>query len=111
MMPAGSINAWKCPTCGGLTVAIHVDDGVTPMFLACRRTPGCTGSAVSSGYPSTVVPPRIRELCEWEWFTPSASQMKRYRRDHPAMYDHCRRGGLELRPITDAGRRLLGAAA
>ena len=110
MTPKGSINAWKCPTCGGLTVAIHVDDGVTPMFLACRRTPGCTGMAVSSGYPSPPIPLHIRLLCEWEWFAPSSTQLKRYRREDPAMYEHCRKGGLEIQPITDAGRRLLGVS-
>lgn len=111
MMPAGSINAWECPVCGHLTVAVHVDEGVTPMFLGCRRKPGCTGRAVSSGYPSLPVPERIRLLCAWEWFRPSATQMKRYRREDPAMFQHCAQGGLELRPLTDAGRRAIGAAA
>lgn len=29
-------NAYYCETCCGYIVVVHVDEGVTPMFLACR---------------------------------------------------------------------------
>lgn len=96
MMPAGSINAWKCPDCGGLTVAIHADEGVTPMFLACRRTEGCKGMAVSAGYPDPPIPGHVVELLAWEWYRPTE---KWARRKGPEMLDHVRNGGLALRPL------------
>jgi hypothetical protein len=102
MMPAGAVNAWRCVACGGLTVAVHVDEGVTPMFLACRRTDGCPGRAVSSGYPAPPVPDNVIDLLAWEWWKPTGRQ---YRRLSPEMRSHVDRGGLDLRPLTDAGRR------
>jgi hypothetical protein len=57
MERAGGRNAYYCPECRGLTLTINVDDGVTPMFLACRRAgldPGenpCQGHAASLMYP------------------------------------------------------------
>jgi hypothetical protein len=32
----GEINGWTCDQCGETTYVVHVADGVTPMFLACR---------------------------------------------------------------------------
>jgi hypothetical protein len=106
MMPAGSINGWQCDKCHRLTIAIHRDEGVTPFMLACRadgyepRSPEstCDGMGVSCGYP--VDPPPCPP--EWEFFRPSKSQMKRYKREDPAMYEHCIKGGLELRRLQDA---------
>jgi hypothetical protein len=98
----GALNAWKCPNCGGLTVVVHVDDGVTPMFLACRRTDGCTGMAVSSGYPSTPAPADVAALLAWEWFRPTGRALRELSDE---MRDHVARGGLDLRPLTDAGRQ------
>ena len=67
------VNAYKCPECGKVTVTIDVDPGVTPMLLACRRTPGCEGMAVSSGYPATEPPAALLEHLDWEWtLTPPA---------------------------------------
>ena len=100
MMPRGSVNAWECPTCGRLTVAVHVDEGVTPMFLACRAKDGrCQSMGVSLGYR----PFDKHAVVEWEWAKPSATQMKRMHREEPDMYDHVSRGGLVLRPLTEAG--------
>lgn len=96
MMPAGSINAWQCEACGKLTVAIHADEGVTPMFLACRATPGCDGMAVSAGYPDPPIPDHIIELLAWEWYRPTR---KWARRKGPEMLDHVQRGGLVIRAL------------
>ena len=94
MMPAGSINSWKCDDCGRLTNAIHIDDGVTPMFLACRATPGCQGTAVSAGYPPPPVPEYVANNIGWEWYRPSE---KWARRKGPEMLRHVQNGGLALR--------------
>ena len=98
--PAGAVNAWKCDKCGQLTVARHVDEGVTPMFLACRASgdlEGCDGQAVSSGYPAAPIPDRILTRLEWEWYKPGVMERMGM---SLAMQDHISRGGLALRRIT-----------
>ncbi len=35
MSATAEVNGWTCDTCGETTYCVHVDDGVTPMFLAC----------------------------------------------------------------------------
>lgn len=100
--PAGAINAWKCDKCGRLTVARHADEGVTPMFLACRASGNvedCGGQAVSSGYPGAPVPDYIMEKLEWEWYAPDKDE---YRSLDSAMRYHVDGGGLILRRL-DAG--------
>lgn len=109
--PAGSVNAWQCDECRAYLVAIHVVEGVTPMFLACRAIVdagrGCGGRGTSLGYPSPPVPEKFLSAVEWEWTLPSTTERKRWRRENPEMLDHVNRGGLVLRPLSDAGRRLL----
>lgn len=114
MTPRGSVNAWQCQQCSGLIVAIHIADGVTPMFLACRGTLGpgaanakCEGRAVSAGYPPPPLPLNIRDACRWEWREATATERKRWRRENQAMLAHVDAGGLVLAPISDEGRRLL----
>lgn len=99
MMPAGSVNAWKCDKCGRLTVARHVDDGVTPMFLACRasgRVGDCDGQGVSMMYPAPPVPESIMEQLAWEWYAPSK---RAYWRLDDSLRHHVDGGGLLLRAI------------
>lgn len=104
MIGAGSVNAWKCNDCGGLTVAVHVDAGVTPMFLGCRRTEGCKGRAVSSMYPDPPLPDHVLDALAWEWYMPGDKELRKL---DPATRDHCEQGGLVIRPLTDAGRAAL----
>lgn len=112
MKPRGALNVWKCDACGQFTGAIHVDEGVTPMFLACRRTPGCTGTAVSAMYPADLpIPLDVLASVRWEWARASTTQLKRWRRDRDPMYEHCTRGGLVIRPITADGDKLLAELA
>jgi len=50
-------NHYVCPACGGITIARHDDEGVTPFLIRCRakdemhrtgfRLPGCNGMAES----------------------------------------------------------------
>lgn len=87
----GDVNAYECDDCGRYTVVVHVDQGVTPMFLACRATVGCTGRAHSTGYqldPSQLPGP------EWEWYRPTGFELRAL--SFPAQ-DHVRQGGLILR--------------
>lgn len=98
-MPAGAINAWKCEKCGGLTVARHADEGVTPMFLACRasgRVGDCDGQAESMFYPAPPVPESVLEQLKWEWYRPSKRAIRKL---EPAMRYHVEGGGLLLRRI------------
>lgn len=87
----GEVNAWRCPDCGRSTVAVHVDDGVTPFLLGCRATEGCRGRAVSAMYRPTA---DERASVAWEWYRPSERWA---RRKGPEMLDHVRMGGLAIR--------------
>ena len=92
-------NAYVCPKCKAPTVTVDVDDGVTPMFLGCRATPGCDGMAQSSMYPKEPRPPWVPEPA-WEWYRPTLKQAKKKEARYPGTLDHVRRGGLLLRPRT-----------
>lgn len=110
MSGRGEINGWRCDTCGQVTYAVHVDDGVTPMFLACRaegldpRQARCKGMGQSLMYPPPPVPEHVVKAVAWEWFRPGRRALKRM---DAGMRDHIERGGLDLRPLTDAGREAL----
>lgn len=96
--PHHGINAYTCDDCGLNTVTIDVDPGVTSMFITCRRTPGCSGQAASSGYPDAEPPPTITLHLDWEWVTPTEAEFKKL---SPNMQSHVDQGGLVLRPRTD----------
>lgn len=106
MSERNKINGWRCDECGFHTYAIHVDDGVTPMFLTCRALPSCKGRAVSLMYPAPPAPEHVVKAVAWEWYRPSR---KAIRSMSSSMRDHIERGGLDLRPLTDAGRKALKA--
>lgn len=96
-------NAYYCEECKLYIVTIDADKGVTPMFLRCRATEGCTGTMHSMMYPADPWPPidghgvEIPTEPTYEWFKPT---LKQARRHGVGMMDHVRRGGLELRKIT-----------
>jgi hypothetical protein len=94
----GRHNAYRCDDCGAYTVVVHVDAGVTPMFLACRATESCRGRGVSLGYPSGPIPAHLLPA-RWEWYRPERGD--RVLRD-VALRQHVEQGGLVLRP---AGNR------
>lgn len=124
-MNAGRINGWECrrslhrpddPDCGRITYAIHVHDGVTPMFLACRASGHepdhpdnpCTGIGVSLMYPTAAPPKHVLDAVAWEWYSPDDAE--RVKLDRGSL-EHVLKGGLLLRPLTDAGRELLVTAS
>lgn len=80
------INQYTCPECGGVITTVHVDHGVTPMFLACRATKDCIGSMVSSMY-------RVDQTlqADYEWYRPKTMPFNRGLRQHVQM------GGLLIR--------------
>ena len=86
----GKINIYHCQTCACDTVTIDIDAGVTPFMLDCKKTEGCPGPAYYSFY--TVPDPAPKP--EWEWFEPRGDELKKL---HPAMLEHVKAGGLDLR--------------
>jgi hypothetical protein len=110
----GQVNGWYCATCGRVTYGIHLHHGVTPMFLGCRATPDCEGMAASLKYPWNKQFTSDDRLPAWlakpgvgvtvEWYRPEQI-IQAMRRSGEA--EHVERGGLLLRPLTDAGMRLL----
>ena len=52
------INQYTCRDCKESTVTVDVDEGVTPMFLACRATPDCKGTMASAMYRGNQTHPR-----------------------------------------------------
>lgn len=108
-MGAQRKNAYYCEKCGRYTVTVDVDEGVTPMFLACRasghdpRDPEnpCDGMARSMMYPPPPWPdhPDLNAGPTWEWYRPT---------DVAALPDglreHVEKGGLDLRRRGEVGR-------
>lgn len=94
----GRENAYLCDVCGGYTTTIDVDDGVTPMLLACRASGEegkCTGMARSLGYPSGPRPDAIPSPA-WEWYKPGDLELMQIDQE---LFEHVRKGGLLLRKI------------
>jgi hypothetical protein len=91
-MPKGKKNAYKCEACRCLTITIDIDEGVTPMYLACRCAPhkSCTAPSQSQVYPSYA-----QDLGHhWEWFKPDSETIQKMSDE---MKDHLARGGLAIR--------------
>lgn len=103
-MTESTLNAYYCEDCHGYVVTEDVDEGVTPMFLACRvkgdvtdPANDCKGSMKSMMYPAQPWPEKdgygqaIPTEPTWEWFRPSLDGLT------GGMRDHVERGGLDLR--------------
>jgi hypothetical protein len=58
-------------------------------------------------YPPPPIPQHVIDAVAWEWFKPTPRAIRRM---EPGMRDHIEKGGLELRPLTDAGRAALTEA-
>ncbi len=69
-----AINVWKCEVCNALTVAIDIDEGVTPFMLGCRANDKCKGMGQSSFYPEPPIPAHIASALAWEWYAPSPEE-------------------------------------
>lgn len=89
----GGLNIYTCEKCRGHIVTRDRDEGVTPMFVGCRATPGCDGSMRSSMY-------RVfdQEMAEgFEWYKPSHAELA-VASDH--VQQHCSMGGLLIRKVS-----------
>lgn len=94
-------NVYTCEKCGGYTVTVDVAEGVTPFMLRCRATGEvgkCDGWAYSAMYPTGPRPKRIPAPA-WEWYRPDRSE---YVGSSEQMREHFDKGGLALRPRTNA---------
>lgn len=89
----GRKNIYRCRECGGHTITIDVDDGVTPFMIRCRATGregDCNGMAASTMYRVPFDTPEAA----WEWFKPEGSE---YRKLSKEMREHVDKGGLDIR--------------
>jgi len=124
MSSRGKINGYVCDTCNRATYIVHVADGVTPMFLACRAEgvepaeAECKGQATSMMYPTPPVPDYVVAAVMWEWFGAEPPPKRRFDFQTKRFYfppdpltpderEHVSKGGLLLRPLTDVGREVL----
>lgn len=102
-------NAYWCEDCHGYIVTVDIDEGVTPMFLACRvkgepNAPGndCKGTSRSMMYPAEPWPEKdgfghpIPTEPTWEWYAPGLDEANALSRD---AFEHVQKGGLLLRRI------------
>ena len=96
-------NAYVCQKCRYVTLTVHIDEGVTPMFLNCRKPGGidaCDGTAVSFMYNlpgSLALSPDDKLNPTHEWYKPGPDQkLSDFEKDH---VDN---GGVLLRDRTDA---------
>ncbi len=87
------VNAYSCDRCRQTIITIHVDDGVTPMMLACRAKKDCRGTMRSGFYKE---PESSRPDATHEWYKPVGVEFDALSR---AMKDHVERGGLDIREI------------
>jgi hypothetical protein len=108
---AGDKNVYWCGECRGYMVVIHRDDGVTPMFLACRAKGeptdpenDCKGRSHSLMYPDQPWPERdgygtpIPTEPTYEWYAPDEREQRTL---DPATREHVEMGGLLLRPLAE----------
>jgi hypothetical protein len=106
----GDVNGYFCKECGEHTFVVHVDDGVTPMFLACRASgdvEACKGMGTSLMYPEPPIPDYVLDRVGWEWYRPDEAELRGM---DEGMREHIERGGVALRPLTTAGTAALGEA-
>lgn len=109
MSTEGKKNAYFCESCQGYVITIDRDEGVTPMFLACRvkgdpkdAANDCDGRMTSTMYPDEPWPPEdgygnaIPTEPTWEWYKPDAEETAKL---EPGTREHVERGGLMLRQI------------
>lgn len=98
------LNAYICDACSAATVTYHVDEGTTPMFLACRaggfnpitREHGCGGMAVSRMYD--VDPADYADRERYAWYKPDRAEFLRL---DDATAHHVDMGGVLLRERPD----------
>ena len=94
-------NAYICKQCRKVTLLVHVDLGVTPMFIPCTSH-GCNGVAISFMYrlpPPLLVSLNNELLPSHEWYKPSEIEFNMLDK---SQQDHVKNGGLLIRERTKA---------
>lgn len=107
MSNVGRENCYTCRQCGGHTVTVDRDEGVTPAFINCRasgREGDCRGVAESAGYPEAPRPKHIPEP-QFEWRKYPDKMIEKLPLNQR---EHALRGGLFLVKIGSAERDLEG---
>src|SRR4030066_1523365 len=91
MEKRGAVNQYTCQTCGEVITTVNLTDGVTPMFIRCRRLGGrCEGMMTSAVY-------RVSQDSLWPthvWYRPLGEQLKRLTVGERS---HVEKGGLPMR--------------
>lgn len=90
------VNAYTCPECQQSIVTWDRDPGTTPSGMSCKATEGCSGWSMSSGYPSSALPDRLKHCKVFEWYRPEAGPLGLFHEDQ-LVDEYVRRGGLLLR--------------
>lgn len=93
-MSKHKINVYTCEECGGFTVTIDIDEGVTPFMLRCRAPQFMGGACDGWGQSGFYKPRADVPAPAWEWYAPDAAELATM---DEAMADHCRNGGLNIR--------------
>lgn len=105
-------NHYTCPECGGVTIARHDNDGVTPFMLRCRvkdevssghRLPGCRGMAESCFFNCSQDDSQVPHVI---FYRPSADQAiedirKSPKRERDWLLEHYEKGGALMRENGD----------
>jgi hypothetical protein len=92
-------NVYTCQTCGFMLLTVDVAHGTTPFMIECKAKTCCEGFMHSSMYPTGPKPARYPKEPSHEWYRPTPEEFHKladYNREHVA------KGGLLLRPRTDA---------
>lgn len=92
----GNRNSWTCERCKVALWTVDVDEGVTPMIIACR-VDGCGGEAVSACY--RVGGPGAAPPATHRWVRPRSLA-----RLEPGDRQHVEAGGLILEEIPETER-------
>jgi hypothetical protein len=90
-------NAYICQECYKVTLTVHVNDGVTPMFINC---PSCKNICTSFGYrlpPPLMASFNGKLLPTHEWYKPESMQGLT-----EGEKQHIEQGGVLLRERTKA---------
>jgi hypothetical protein len=105
-------NHYHCPKCGGITIARHDDEGVTPFMLRCRakdtfgvggvRAHGCEEMAESSFFSGPQDDDQIPHVIFYRPESMKAIEAinKEPKRDRAWWLEHYKQGGSLMREAT-----------
>jgi hypothetical protein len=92
-------NVYTCQLCGFMLLTVDVAHGTTPFMIECKAKTACEGHMYSSMYPKGPKPAGYPQEASHEWYRPSPEEFRTLESWNRA---HVEKGGLLLRPRTDA---------